>query len=85
MTAGLGWWTIHGEALLDALHRSHDGDDPDVVYAELYANSEHERPSERTPMCEARNPEGYGCTLDEGHEGYHQAGGSHPRRCWRNA
>lgn len=38
----LGWWTISGEALLAALHRAKDGDDPDVVYAELYANSDHE-------------------------------------------
>lgn len=39
----LGWWTISGEALLDALRRVRDGDDPDLVYAELYANSEVER------------------------------------------
>lgn len=40
----LGWWVIHGSALLDGLRRVADGDDPDVVYAELYANSDHERP-----------------------------------------
>lgn len=34
------WWTIHGSTLLEALHRAHDGEDPDLVYAELYANSE---------------------------------------------
>jgi len=38
----LGWWTISGVALLDALKRAHDGDDPDIVYAELYANSDVE-------------------------------------------
>ncbi len=37
---GLGWWTISGEALLEALKAVAEGDDPDVVYAELYANSE---------------------------------------------
>jgi hypothetical protein len=38
----LGWWTIKGEALLDALHRVAAGEHPDIVYAELYANSDHE-------------------------------------------
>lgn len=42
----LGWWTISGAALLDALNRVQDGDDPDVVYAELYANSDHEHPED---------------------------------------
>ncbi len=41
---GLGWWTISGEALLEALKAVANGDDPDVVYAELYANSEEEAP-----------------------------------------
>lgn len=35
----LGWWAIAGTELLAALHRAHNGDDPDIVYAELYANS----------------------------------------------
>lgn len=35
----LGWWTISGEALLAALHRAQLGEDPDMIYAELYANS----------------------------------------------
>ena len=38
----LGWWTISGAALLDALRRVAEGADPDLVYAELYANSETE-------------------------------------------
>lgn len=42
----LGWWVIHGEALLDGLRRAAAGEDPDVVYAELYANSDHEDYSE---------------------------------------
>lgn len=38
----LGWWAISGEALLEMLRRVADGEDPDLVYAEEYANSEHE-------------------------------------------
>lgn len=38
----LGWWTISGAALLDALGRAHRGEDPDLIYAEMYANSDHE-------------------------------------------
>lgn len=38
----LGWWAISGDALLDALRRVYVGQDPDLVYAELYANSEQE-------------------------------------------
>lgn len=38
--ASLGWWTIHGSTLLVALHDVAQGNDPDVVYAELYANAE---------------------------------------------
>lgn len=40
--SGLGWWSISGEALLDMLRRAHAGESPDAVYAEEYANSEHE-------------------------------------------
>jgi HAMP domain-containing protein len=36
------WWTIPTDVLLDALRQVAAGDDPDVVLAELYANSEHE-------------------------------------------
>ena len=43
MTADLGWWVIAGSTLLDALHRAKDGEDPELLYAELYANSEVER------------------------------------------
>ncbi len=43
---GLGWWAISGEALLEALKAVANGDDPDVVYAELYANSEREEASD---------------------------------------
>lgn len=38
----LGWWAISGDAILTALRRAHAGEDPDIVYAELYANSVQE-------------------------------------------
>lgn len=43
MTDSLGWWVIKGEVLLDALRRVSEGEDPDLVYAELYANTEVEK------------------------------------------
>jgi hypothetical protein len=39
------WWMIEGDDLLAMLRRVRDGEDPDIVYAEEYANCEHERPS----------------------------------------
>lgn len=42
----LGWWTISGVDLLDMLRRAHAGEDPDLVYAEAYANSDVERPGD---------------------------------------
>lgn len=38
----LGWWAISGDAFLDALRKAHAGEDPDLLYAEHYANSDHE-------------------------------------------
>jgi len=38
----LGWWTISGEELLRLLREAHEGADPDLLYAEAYANSDHE-------------------------------------------
>jgi len=38
----LGWWTISGEELLRLLREAHEGADPDLLYAEAYANSEIE-------------------------------------------
>lgn len=38
----LGWWCIHGEALLDMLRAVEAGENPDVVYAEAYASADHE-------------------------------------------
>ena len=38
------WWTINGEALMEALRQAHDGTDPDIVYLELVANSDVESP-----------------------------------------
>lgn len=42
----LGWWTIQGEALLGLLRRAASGEDPDLLYAEAYANAEHDRPTD---------------------------------------
>ncbi len=39
----LGWWVIAGEELLAALHRVSAGENPDLAYAELYANSNVDR------------------------------------------
>lgn len=39
---GLGYWAISGEALLDLLLRAGRGEDPDLLYAEQYANSDIE-------------------------------------------
>jgi hypothetical protein len=36
----LGWWSISGETIMEMLHRAHDGEDPDMLYLELTANSE---------------------------------------------
>ena len=35
----LGLWLVRGEDLLDMLRRVHEGDDPDLVFAECYANA----------------------------------------------
>jgi hypothetical protein len=36
------WWTISEEALLDMLRRAHQGEEPEFIYAEEYANATHE-------------------------------------------
>lgn len=40
----MGWWVISGEQLMELLVRVASGEDPDAVYLEHYANSEHEWP-----------------------------------------
>ena len=40
----LTWWSISGPGLMDAMRRAAAGEDPDLIYAELYANSESEKP-----------------------------------------
>lgn len=39
---GLGWHVISGEQLLETLRRAHNGEDPDLLMTELYANADHE-------------------------------------------
>ncbi len=38
-TTDLGWWLLRGEDLLTMLRRAAHGDDPDLVFAECYANA----------------------------------------------
>lgn len=45
----LGWWSIRGSELLAALKRCAQGENPDIVYAELYANSESEIVEDEPP------------------------------------
>lgn len=33
------WWTINGDELMGVLKRAHEGEDPDLLYVELVANS----------------------------------------------
>ena len=42
----MGWWVVNGAVLLDALRQCYRGENPDMIYAELYANSKVERPDE---------------------------------------
>jgi hypothetical protein len=43
VTASAGWFVVSDVQLRDALRRAHEGDDPGLVLAELYANCEVER------------------------------------------
>lgn len=36
------WWAINGSDIMSALHRAYDGEDPDLIYLELIANSDAE-------------------------------------------
>lgn len=40
----LGWHVISGDLLLEVLKRAHGGEDPDLIYAEMWANAQHEEP-----------------------------------------
>jgi hypothetical protein len=37
----LGFLFIEGGRMLELLGRAHDGEDPDILFAELWANAEH--------------------------------------------
>lgn len=41
MDDDLGWHVIGGDHLLDLLRRCFAGEDPDMVFAEMWANAEH--------------------------------------------
>ena len=36
------WWVIRGADLRQVLDRAHAGEDPGLLYTELWANSQHE-------------------------------------------
>lgn len=36
------WWVIHGDEIMAALRRCAAGEDPDLMYLELVANSTYE-------------------------------------------
>lgn len=44
--SSMGWWTICGEDLLDLMRRAAAGEDPNMLYAEAYANSDVSRPAD---------------------------------------
>lgn len=41
-----GWWAMSSDAFIAALRRAFAGEDPDLIYAEWYANSDIEHPGE---------------------------------------
>jgi hypothetical protein len=45
----VSWWVIEDVELRAALKRAHDGEDPSIVEAELYANSRAEKPEPEAP------------------------------------
>ena len=34
------WWTIRGDDIMEAMRRAAAGEDPDLIYLELVANSD---------------------------------------------
>lgn len=40
----MGWWSLSGEDLMTSLYRAYEGENPEIIYAELYANSVIEEP-----------------------------------------
>lgn len=38
----MAWWCISSDSIHEMLNRVAAGEDPWIVYAEFYANSEHE-------------------------------------------
>jgi hypothetical protein len=38
----LPWCVVHGETFIDFLRRAHNGENPDLLFAEFYANSDRE-------------------------------------------
>lgn len=47
------WWTLPHDVLAGLLARAANGEDPDALLVELYANSDTERPSADDPTTAA--------------------------------
>ena len=41
----MGWWTMSGEDFMNALVRCYNGENPEIIYTEMYANSNIEEPN----------------------------------------
>lgn len=50
VTQSLGYWAISGEAFKEAMQRANAGEDPDLLYAEFYANSVIEKVAALPPL-----------------------------------
>lgn len=45
----LGYHVMPGTLLLDLLRRAHNGEDPDLLYAEAWANADHDTTGGQQP------------------------------------
>lgn len=69
-THALGWHVVSGERLLDLLRRAAAGETPDLLYAEEWANADHEHVEGRCGIC--------GGTDDVRHRGWTDDGSPMP-------
>jgi len=40
------WHAVHGDTIRELLRRAHEGEDPDLLYIEFYANGEEPEDAE---------------------------------------
>jgi hypothetical protein len=69
------WWVLNGEDLLSNLKRASAGEQPELLYIEMVANSATERPCPSTdhPVWADGSQDHYRCRLAQGHAGAHQS------------